>query len=151
MRTSYILTLFPIATIATVMQLEPRILNGHCTGSAATGVFGEDGICVSTTTCSSFHGETTTNACPSDPVSVKCCVIGLGNNGATNPCGGVSWCDWTANGCPGGAFHAGMSYTAFTGRHWWLNRCRILPWGVEFPVLQAELSVFCNVEIPTAL
>jgi len=92
MRGFYVLSLFPFAAIATP--------NGHCTGSQATGNWGNDGICISTSTCSSYHGTYKNNACPSDSSDIKCCLIGLSPN-EQNPCGGLSYCDWTANGCAG--------------------------------------------------
>lgn len=88
-----VLATLPLAALAT--------LHGHCTGSKATGVWGEDGICEYTSTCAAYGGSTKDGACPSDPDNVKCCLVGLGPDIDDNPCGGVSYCDWTSNGCSG--------------------------------------------------
>lgn len=76
-------------------------LNGHCTGSAATGAWKDYGICVKTSTCNSFKGAYKSGACPNDPDDVKCCVVGIGDNSGENPCGGVSYCEWTSDTCNG--------------------------------------------------
>lgn len=75
-------------------------LNGHCSGTA-TGNFKNSGICINTNTCRSFGGNDITGGCPSDPTATRCRVVGLYPNEANNPCGGISYCDWTANGCAG--------------------------------------------------
>ncbi|ROV95380.1 hypothetical protein VSDG_06069 [Cytospora chrysosperma] len=96
------IALLPLAAMATpTADLDPRSVNGHCGGSAATGVWLDDGICITTSTCDSFDGAYKTGACPDDATDVKCCVVGLGKSDSTNPCGGTSYCDWTANGCSG--------------------------------------------------
>ncbi|KAH8655279.1 hypothetical protein BX600DRAFT_515111 [Xylariales sp. PMI_506] len=93
---AYLLALFPAAALATV--------NGHCSGSSAggtaTGDFLEYGICVSTTTCGDYGGVTITGGCPNDASNIKCCLIGL-DSSTVNPCGGASWCEWTADTCSG--------------------------------------------------
>lgn len=116
MHSSHILrgaiALLPLAAMASptaeppTADLDPRAVNGHCSGSAATGVWLDDGICIATGTCNSFAGAYKTGACPNDAADVKCCVVGLGDSASTNPCGGVSYCDWTANGC-GGTWKSG--------------------------------------------
>ncbi|KAH8820211.1 hypothetical protein F5884DRAFT_763226 [Xylogone sp. PMI_703] len=83
-----LLGLFPLAALATV--------NGHCSGSAATGNWGTDGICVSTSTCTSYGGKYISGACPFDADNIKCCLVGLGPTVNYDPCGGVSFCDWTS-------------------------------------------------------
>ncbi|KAH8903355.1 hypothetical protein BR93DRAFT_201309 [Coniochaeta sp. PMI_546] len=93
MQLFYLISLFPLAALAT--------LNGHCSGSAATGVWKDNGICIKTSTCNQYHGEYKSGACPNDPDDVKCCVIGYAPNAETNPCGKYSVCDWTANTCSG--------------------------------------------------
>jgi len=50
-------------------------LNGHCTGSKATGEWKSDGICIKTSTCKKYKGTTKNGACPYDPDDVKCCLI----------------------------------------------------------------------------
>lgn len=96
------IALLPLAAMATpTADLDARSINGHCGGSAATGVWLDDGICITTSTCDSFDGAYKTGACPDDAADVKCCVVGLGRSDSTNPCGGTSYCDWTANGCSG--------------------------------------------------
>lgn len=94
MRTScLLLPLFPLVTVAT--------LNGHCTGTKATGDWKKYGICIKTTTCNSYDGVYKTGACPDDPDGVKCCLIGLDGSSDVNPCGGISYCEWTSNACSG--------------------------------------------------
>lgn len=75
MKLIYLTALFPVAALAT--------LNGHCTGSAATGVWKDHGICIKTSTCDQYHGEYKSGACPDDPNDVKCCVIGYAPNAET--------------------------------------------------------------------
>jgi len=100
----------PLAAIANpalaAVPIEKRTLNGHCSGTA-TSYYKSDGICITTATCDSYGGSYITGGCPSDPDNVKCCLVGLEGSVGTNPCGGSSYCDWTANGCPGGSFHPG--------------------------------------------
>jgi hypothetical protein len=93
MHFSYVLALFPVAALAA--------LNGRCTGSAATGTWGSHGICVSTSTCTSYGGEYKSGACPYDPDNVKCCVVGIAPNAENNPCGRFSMCQWTSSTCSG--------------------------------------------------
>ncbi|KAK0745686.1 hypothetical protein B0T18DRAFT_288977, partial [Schizothecium vesticola] len=71
-------------------------LNGHCTGSKATGEWKKSGICIKTSTCNKYKGATKDGACPYDADNVKCCLI--------NECSGYpdglqyySSCDWTDN------------------------------------------------------
>lgn len=94
MRSSYVvLALWPLFASAA--------LNGHCTGSAATGTWKEYGICIKTSTCDSYDGAYKSGACPNDPADVKCCVIGMGDSVSVNPCGGSSYCEWTDDTCNG--------------------------------------------------
>ncbi|KAK3294134.1 uncharacterized protein B0H64DRAFT_433365 [Chaetomium fimeti] len=93
MHFSLLLAVLPLPALAA--------LNGRCTGSKATGNWGEDGICISTSTCRSHGGEYKSGACPYDPENIKCCVVGVSPDGDQNPCGGLSWCTWTGNGCSG--------------------------------------------------
>ncbi|KAK4199168.1 hypothetical protein QBC40DRAFT_297735 [Triangularia verruculosa] len=92
MRSFYILAGFPLAALATV--------NGHCSGDQATGEWRSKGICISTGTCTSYGGKYITGACPNDPDNIKCCLVGRYPS-TVNPCGGLSWCDWTSNSCSG--------------------------------------------------
>jgi hypothetical protein len=93
MRYLYLIALFPLASMAT--------LNGRCTGSKATGEWGDHGICIRTSTCDDNGGVYKTGACPNDPDNVKCCIIGWAGSASTNPCGKYSYCDWTSSTCPG--------------------------------------------------
>ncbi|KAH7303984.1 hypothetical protein B0I35DRAFT_445999 [Stachybotrys elegans] len=75
---------------------------GRCTGSQATGNWGSHGICMDYRECNAEGGAYKSGACPNDPNEIRCCVIGFPpESSATNPCGGLSWCDWTTNGCSG--------------------------------------------------
>jgi hypothetical protein len=98
MYVSNLLALLPFVAVASAT------VNGHCTGQYATGTWGEDGICISTTECNDYNGQYTNNACPDDGPSIKCCVVGAYPDSAVNPCGGVSVCEWldTNGKCPGG-------------------------------------------------
>ncbi|KAJ9157997.1 hypothetical protein NKR19_g3719 [Coniochaeta hoffmannii] len=75
MQFRYLVTLFPLTALAT--------LNGHCSGSAATGVWKDNGICIKTSTCNSYHGQYKSGACPNDDDDVKCCIIGYYPNEET--------------------------------------------------------------------
>ncbi len=77
--------LFPLTALAA--------LNGHCSGTA-TGAYKDNGICVSTSTCSQYHGSTINGGCPSDGADIKCCLI--------DQCyGDESMCQWTNSYCDG--------------------------------------------------
>ncbi|KAK4671955.1 hypothetical protein QC764_610210 [Podospora pseudoanserina] len=93
-----ILTTFPLTALA--------VVNGRCSGSAATGTWGQSGICISTGTCNSFGGVFKSGACPGDAADIRCCLIGL--EGSTNkPCGAPrSYCDWDGHAC-WGVTHSG--------------------------------------------
>ena len=80
--------------------LEARAVNGHCSGTAS-GTYLTYGICITTSTCNSYSGSYISGGCPNDPNNVRCCVIGLADSVATNPCGGASWCGWTSLTCSG--------------------------------------------------
>lgn len=101
-----ILTTFPLAALA--------VVNGRCSGSAATGTWGQSGICISTGTCNSFGGVFKSGACPGDAADIRCCLIGL--EGSTNkPCGAPrSYCDWDGHAC-WGVTHSGMFLTSHHG------------------------------------
>jgi len=74
-------------------------LNGACS-------YGVKGICVNTSTCSSYGGKTSTGNCPSDPNNVKCCSnIPCKSNGKSGSCMFTSECrGQTVSGlCPGGS------------------------------------------------
>jgi len=81
-----VFTLLPISTLAS--------LNGHCTGSKATGQWKSDGICIKTSTCKKYKGSYTSGACPYDPDDVKCCVIDE-CSGYPDSLGYHSRCEWT--------------------------------------------------------
>lgn len=93
MHASVLLALLPLPALAAV--------NGRCTGGQATGAWGDNGICISTSNCRNAGGEYKSGACPNDPDNIKCCLVGIGPSSSTNPCGGVSLCKWTSNGCTG--------------------------------------------------
>ncbi|KAK4220843.1 hypothetical protein QBC38DRAFT_449681 [Podospora fimiseda] len=93
MRSILVLVTLPVAALAAI--------NGRCYGSAATGKWKESGICVKTSTCNAYRGSYKNNACPDDAADVKCCLVGITPNAATNPCEPDSWCTWTSNGCAG--------------------------------------------------
>ncbi len=72
-------------------------LNGECSGRT--------GICIKTSTCSSYGGQSYSGKCPSDPNDVKCCdSIPCSANGKSgycvfsNQCGGET----VSGKCPGG-------------------------------------------------
>ncbi|CAP65955.1 uncharacterized protein PODANS_5_11480 [Podospora anserina S mat+] len=114
-----------ILVLATLPLAALAALNGRCTGSAATGKWGESGICVRTSTCNSYGGSYKTGACPNDPSDVKCCLVGITPNAATQPCGADSWCTWTSNGCLG-RWISGKSFRSSISlfcRHQLLIKC----------------------------
>lgn len=84
---------FPLTAVAT--------LNGHCSGSEATGAWASDGICIDSSTCIAYNGDYINGGCPYDPDPIKCCLVGVSPDASVNPCGGVSICTWTSNGCTG--------------------------------------------------
>jgi hypothetical protein len=98
MHTAKILALVPLLAVATAA------VNGHCSGAHATGNWKEEGICISTSTCNRYHGQHIDDACPYDGDGIKCCLIGISPNTATNPCGGFSACRWldSKGHCPSG-------------------------------------------------
>ena len=75
MRSLYLVTLFPLAAVAT--------LNGHCSGSAgggkATGDYLTDGICVTTSTCNHVSDVTvfSFDLLPSGPVQENDSVLDM--------------------------------------------------------------------------
>lgn len=132
-----LLTLLPITALAA--------LNGRCSGSEATGEWGDAGICIRTGTCASYGGVYKSGACPHDPEDVKCCLIGRGPS-PINICGGDSWCDWVPDGCPG-AFLNGEWKTRF-------SRGRVVPfdlppqawWGLSLWSVVADV-VCCRMTL----
>jgi len=73
-------------------------LNGACTN--------HEGICLNTSTCSSYGGKTVTGKCPNDPNNVKCCYnIPCKSGGNTGSCMFKSKCSGTTVSglCPGGS------------------------------------------------
>ena len=83
-----ILLLFPLTSLAA--------LNGRCTGSKATGLWKDEGICIKTSTCKKYKGSTKNGACPYDDDDVKCCLIDKCEGGsAEDGLGPKSHCDWT--------------------------------------------------------
>ncbi len=92
-------SLLVFITITT--PLATAALNSRCSGPEATGVWAKSGICLLPRVCNAYNGTSKPNACPDDRGGAQCCVIGVGASAATNPCEGLSMCDWTANGCEG--------------------------------------------------
>ncbi|KAH6687777.1 hypothetical protein F5X68DRAFT_231324 [Plectosphaerella plurivora] len=93
----FVLAILPLTALAA--------LNGRCTGDLATGLWKEDGICITTTNCANRGGKTKNGACPSDGDNIKCCII----DEDRNPCGVSSYCTWTSNTC----FQGGQRRTGF--------------------------------------
>lgn len=72
-------------------------LNGECSG--------RKGICIKTSTCSSYGGQSYSGKCPSDPNDVKCCdSIPCSANGKSGYCVFSSQCggETVSGKCPGG-------------------------------------------------
>ena len=72
-------------------------LDGQCNG--------KNGICIHTSTCSNYGGQTSSGNCPTDPSDVKCCDnIPCSANGKSGKCLFRSQCSGEiADGlCPGG-------------------------------------------------
>ena len=74
-------------------------VNGGCSGRS--------GICIKTSTCSNFGGQSFSGKCPSDPNDVKCCdnIPCTANDGRSGSCVFTSQCNGeTFSGkCPGGS------------------------------------------------
>ena len=88
------LILILLATISTVLSS----LDGQCSG--------RNGICIHTSTCTNYGGETSSGNCPTDPSDVKCCDdIPCSANGKSGKCLFRSQCSGEiADGlCPGGS------------------------------------------------
>lgn len=90
----------PSYLLLPLLPLAHATVNGRCTGSKATGVWGNNGICISTSKCKSFGGTYISGACPSDPNDIKCCRVSSASGTGCAP-SGYSWCDWTSDSCPG--------------------------------------------------
>ena len=73
-------------------------LNGKCSG--------RNGICISTSTCSNYGGQTFSGKCPSDPNDVKCCdnIPCTANDGRKGNCLFSNQCsgEQISGKCPGG-------------------------------------------------
>ena len=73
-------------------------LNDKCSGRT--------GICIKTSTCSSYGGQTFSGKCPSDPNDVKCCdYIPCNANGKSGNCVFSGQCSGESFSglCPGGS------------------------------------------------
>ena len=73
-------------------------VNGPCSG--------RDGICIDSSTCSSYGGTTFSGKCPKDANNIKCCdSISCSANGKTGKCVFSSQCSGESVGgkCPGGS------------------------------------------------
>ena len=87
--------------IITLLFTIPTILaavNGQCNG--------RNGICIQTSTCSNYGGESFSGKCPSDPNDIKCCdnIPCTSNDGKKGSCVFSSQCDGESisGKCPGG-------------------------------------------------
>ena len=73
-------------------------VNGPCSG--------RDGVCIDSSTCSSYGGTTYSGKCPKDANNIKCCdSISCSANGKTGKCVFSSQCKGESVGgkCPGGS------------------------------------------------
>ena len=87
------LILILLATISTSLAS----LNGQCSG--------RNGICIKTSSCTKYNGQSYSGKCPSDPNDVKCCdEIPCSANGKSGKCIFASQCNGeSVSGlCPGG-------------------------------------------------
>ena len=87
------LILILLATISTAFAS----LNGQCSG--------RNGICIKTSSCTKYNGQSYSGKCPSDPNDVKCCdEIPCSSNGKSGKCIFASQCNGeSVSGlCPGG-------------------------------------------------
>ena len=87
-----------IISLLLILPYALSALNGKCTG--------RNGICVSTSTCSTYGGSLYSGYCPNDDNTIKCCDnIGCTANGKAGKCVFTSQCSGsTYSGlCPGGS------------------------------------------------
>ena len=87
-----------ILTLLLIIPYAFTAINGKCSG--------RNGICVKTTTCSSYSGVSYSGKCPSDPNDVKCCdsIPCTANDGRKGNCMFTDQCsgDMISGKCPGG-------------------------------------------------
>ena len=86
-----------IISLLIILPYAFSALNGQCSGRS--------GICISSSTCSQYHGSTYNNYCPNDANSVKCCDnIPCNANGKSGKCMFSGQCTGTtySGACPGG-------------------------------------------------
>ncbi|TFK41520.1 hypothetical protein BDQ12DRAFT_678126 [Crucibulum laeve] len=79
----------PVTLLLPVFLLPTLVfatVNGHCTGTNHP----LDGICISTSSCSSRGGTSHSGFCPNDPNDIKCCTID-----SCGPSGNKGYCTWT--------------------------------------------------------
>ena len=87
-----------ILTLLFIISTVLATLNDKCSGRT--------GICIKTSTCSSYGGQTFSGKCPSDPNDVKCCdYIPCNANGKSGNCVFTSQCSGESFSglCPGGS------------------------------------------------
>ena len=92
---------FNLKLILTLLVIIPNIfgdVNGQCNG--------RNGICINTSTCSSYGGQSFSGKCPSDPNDIKCCdnIPCTADDGRKGSCLFSSQCngDKISGKCPGG-------------------------------------------------
>ena len=87
-----------ILTLLFIISTALATLNDKCSGRT--------GICIKTSTCSSYGGQTFSGKCPSDPNDVKCCdYIPCNANGKSGNCVFSGQCSGESFSglCPGGS------------------------------------------------
>ena len=88
-----------ILTLLLIVPYTFAALNGKCSG--------RNGICVKTTTCSSYGGVSFSGKCPSDSNDVKCCdsISCSADDGRKGSCMFTDQCsgDMVSGKCPGGS------------------------------------------------
>jgi len=88
-----------VISLLAVVPSTLAAVNGACSN-------GVKGICISTGTCGSYGGKTSTGNCPNDPNDIKCCSnIPCSADGMTGSCMFTNECDGTTYSglCPGGS------------------------------------------------
>jgi len=88
-----------IISLLAVLPSAFAAVNGKCSN-------GVKGICIATSTCTSYGGKSSSGNCPSDPNNIKCCSnIPCKSNGKSGTCMFTNECSGTtvSNLCPGGS------------------------------------------------
>ena len=87
-----------ILVLLSIISTSFAYLNGACSS--------KNGICIETSTCSIYGGETHSGECPDDPYNIKCCDnIPCNANGKSGKCLFTSQCNGqsVSGYCPGGS------------------------------------------------